>query len=248
MRSRRARLEVMRDEGAKGAALALEQLAQRQRVHLGRADRGHDDLDRHRRARRARARGDVQRRARRNLAATASRSAIVARSSPSDHRLRAADRRRDGAEVLRDRPCRGASRAGSPGRCGPSASSSTRSSSSLTAVSNAILRLLGVDMSIERRGGSPDELKRLIAESYAGGHLDPGEAGMLTGVFHLHEQEARQVMTPIPAVVTRRRLPGRRDRAAAVRLQRPHPPGRHRGRRPRPRARARARQLARRGS
>ena len=25
---------------------------------------------------------------------------------------------------------------------------------------------------------------------------------MLSGVFHLHEQEARQVMTPIPAVVT----------------------------------------------
>ena len=31
----------------------------------------------------------------------------------------------------------------------------------------------------------------------------PGlRAVMLTGVFHLHEQEARQVMTPIPAVVT----------------------------------------------
>lgn len=72
----------------------------------------------------------------------------------------------------------------------------------LTAVSDRILRLLGVDMSYERRGGSSDELKRLIAESYAGGHIDPGEAGMLTGVFHLHEQEARQVMTPIPAVVT----------------------------------------------
>jgi CBS domain containing-hemolysin-like protein len=71
----------------------------------------------------------------------------------------------------------------------------------LTRVATGILRLLGVDMSSERRGGSPDELKRLIAESYAGGHLDPGEAGMLTGVFHLHEQEARQVMTPIPAVV-----------------------------------------------
>src|SRR6185436_10591251 len=28
------------------------------------------------------------------------------------------------------------------------------------------------------------------------------EAGMLTGVFHLHEQQARQVMTPAPAVVT----------------------------------------------
>ena len=72
----------------------------------------------------------------------------------------------------------------------------------LTAVSNRILRLLGVDMTREQEGGSPDELKRLIAESHAGGQIDPGEAGMLTGVFHLHEQEARQVMTPIPAVVT----------------------------------------------
>ena len=72
----------------------------------------------------------------------------------------------------------------------------------LTAVSDRILRALGVDMSLERSGGSSDELKRLIAESHEGGHLDPGEAGMLTGVFHLHEQEARQVMTPIPAVVT----------------------------------------------
>jgi CBS domain containing-hemolysin-like protein len=72
----------------------------------------------------------------------------------------------------------------------------------LTVIADRILRLLGVDMGREQRGGSPDELKRLIAESYAGGHLDPGEAGMLTGVFHLHEQEARQVMTPIPAVVT----------------------------------------------
>ena len=72
----------------------------------------------------------------------------------------------------------------------------------LTAAAERIVALLGVDATLERRGGSPDELKRLIAESYAGGHIDPGEAGMLTGVFHLHEQEARQVMTPIPAVVT----------------------------------------------
>ena len=72
----------------------------------------------------------------------------------------------------------------------------------LTALAAGILSLFGVDMTAERRGGSPDELKRLVAESYAGGHIDPGEAGMLTGVFHLHEQEARQVMTPIPAVVT----------------------------------------------
>jgi CBS domain containing-hemolysin-like protein len=72
----------------------------------------------------------------------------------------------------------------------------------LTAVSGWILRGLGVDMSVQRPGGSQEELKRLIAESSEGGHLDPGEAGMLSGVFHLHEQEARQVMTPIPAVIT----------------------------------------------
>ena len=72
----------------------------------------------------------------------------------------------------------------------------------LTAVADRLLRLLGVEANLERGGGSPDELKRLIAESYAGGHLDPGEAGMLTGVFQLHEREARQVMTPIPAVIT----------------------------------------------
>jgi CBS domain containing-hemolysin-like protein len=85
----------------------------------------------------------------------------------------------------------------------------------LTAIANRILRMLGVDTAIERGGGSPDELKRLIAESYAGGHLDPGEAGMLTGVFHLHEQEARQVMTPIPAVV---KIDASQDVETALRL------------------------------
>ncbi|MBV9334258.1 MAG: HlyC/CorC family transporter [Solirubrobacterales bacterium] len=68
--------------------------------------------------------------------------------------------------------------------------------------SNSILRMLGTDPDAEPEGGTPDELKRLIAQSSTGGQLDVGEANMLTGVFHLHEQEARQVMTPIPAVVT----------------------------------------------
>jgi CBS domain containing-hemolysin-like protein len=72
----------------------------------------------------------------------------------------------------------------------------------LTAVAGRILRTLGVDMSFQGHSGSTDELKLLIAESEAGGQIDEGEAGMLTGVFHLHEQEARQVMTPIPAVIT----------------------------------------------
>ncbi len=72
----------------------------------------------------------------------------------------------------------------------------------LTAVADRILRLLGIDMRQQADAGSSEELKLLIAESHAGGQIDPGEAGMLRGVFHLHEQEARQVMTPIPAVVT----------------------------------------------
>jgi len=74
----------------------------------------------------------------------------------------------------------------------------------LNAASNGILRLGGIkaDEATAEEGGSPEELKLLIAESLSGGQLDAGEAGMLTGVFHLHEQEARQVMTPFPAVVT----------------------------------------------
>jgi CBS domain containing-hemolysin-like protein len=73
----------------------------------------------------------------------------------------------------------------------------------LTAVSDRILRAIGVDPDlVSQEGGTPEELKALIAESFTGGKLDPGEAGMLTGVFHLHEQQARQVMTPAPAVVT----------------------------------------------
>jgi CBS domain containing-hemolysin-like protein len=73
----------------------------------------------------------------------------------------------------------------------------------LNMVSNAILRLLRVDPNTaSEEGATPEELQILISQARAGGKLDPGEAGMLTGVFHLHEQEARQVMTPIPAVVT----------------------------------------------
>jgi CBS domain containing-hemolysin-like protein len=73
----------------------------------------------------------------------------------------------------------------------------------LNTASNAILRVLGVDPRAEfEEVSSSEDLKLIIARSTRGGKLDPGEAGMLSGVFHLHEQQARQVMTPIPAVVT----------------------------------------------
>src|SRR5215213_4762326 len=73
----------------------------------------------------------------------------------------------------------------------------------LNKTSNAMLRLLGVNAEegFEEEARSED-VKMLIARGVSGGTLDPGEAVMLSGVFHLHEQEARNVMTPIPAVVT----------------------------------------------
>jgi CBS domain containing-hemolysin-like protein len=86
----------------------------------------------------------------------------------------------------------------------------------LNAASNAILRVIGVrpDAATEE-AETPDEIKAIIAQSHAGGHLDPGEAGMLSGVFHLHEQDARRVMTPIPAVVT---VDASEDAETALRL------------------------------
>ena len=72
----------------------------------------------------------------------------------------------------------------------------------LSAFSNAIVRLFGVDPTDIEEHHTAEDLKQIIDRSKIGGTLDPGEAGMLGGVFHLHEQEAREVMTPIPAVVT----------------------------------------------
>src|SRR3954454_10144060 len=72
----------------------------------------------------------------------------------------------------------------------------------LNGASNGILRVLGIRTDNFDEGETPEEIKMLIQQSMTGGKLDPGEGGMLAGVFHLHEQQARQVMTPAPAVVT----------------------------------------------
>src|ERR687892_1681077 len=65
-----------------------------------------------------------------------------------------------------------------------------------------VRRVFRVEPTSEDEGASPEELRLLISRGARFGNLDPGEAVMLGGVFHLHEQEAREVMTPIPAVVT----------------------------------------------
>jgi CBS domain containing-hemolysin-like protein len=73
----------------------------------------------------------------------------------------------------------------------------------LNGASNAILRLLRVDPSVAfEEGGTPEDLKLLIAQSLEGGQLAADEALMLAGVFELREQHVRHVMTPIPRVVT----------------------------------------------
>ena len=73
----------------------------------------------------------------------------------------------------------------------------------LTWMANGIVHLLGVRQEeLDEEQPTSEDLQMLISQSAVRGKLDPGEAVMLRGVFHLHEQEAREVMTPIPAVVT----------------------------------------------
>jgi CBS domain containing-hemolysin-like protein len=73
----------------------------------------------------------------------------------------------------------------------------------LTWLSNGVARLFGVRRdALGEEQPTSEDLQVLIAQSATRGKLDPGEATMLGGVFHLHEQEAREIMTPIPAVVT----------------------------------------------
>ena len=153
--------------------------------------------------------------------------------------------RRAGAEDLRDRARGERRRCAWRGRSSCSGVSFSPLIWLLNTASNWMLRLVGVDPRAEfEEISSSEDLKLIIARSAHGGKLDPGEAGMLSGVFHLHEQQARQVMTPIPAVVTvdARRPP--RRRCGARRLG-PHAPGRDRGRQHRPHQGHRARELAR---
>ncbi len=70
-------------------------------------------------------------------------------------------------------------------------------------LSNWMLRLVGTNVRerLEEEATSED-LRALVSRGAIVGRLGKSEAGMLSGVFDLHEQVARQVMTPIPAVVT----------------------------------------------
>jgi CBS domain containing-hemolysin-like protein len=74
---------------------------------------------------------------------------------------------------------------------------------SLNGAANWLVGLFGVRPASEMElGTTGDDLRLLVAHATLRKTLDAGEAHMLSGVFELHEHEARQVMTPIPAVVT----------------------------------------------
>lgn len=73
----------------------------------------------------------------------------------------------------------------------------------LNGAANRLVRLLGVKPVSELElGTTGEDLRMIVAHARTRKTLDAGEAHMLSGVFELHEHEARQVMTPIPAVVT----------------------------------------------
>jgi CBS domain containing-hemolysin-like protein len=72
----------------------------------------------------------------------------------------------------------------------------------LAVASNSIVRMFDVDPKRIEEHHDADDLRALILASGSHGDIEENEATMLSGVFHLHEQEAREVMTPVPAVVT----------------------------------------------
>jgi CBS domain containing-hemolysin-like protein len=200
VRSRRARLEVMRDEGAKGAALALRQMAN-VNEYISAVQIGVTVTSI---AIGALAQPALEAALREALGNTLGRDVSIAITAVVAFVMIASVQLVAGEMVPKfyaiDRAEAVARRVARPLQVFRVVFHPFIVA--LTAVADRILRLLGVDMTQERQAGTSDELKRLIAESHAGGQIDQGEAGMLTGVFHLHEQEARQVMTPIPAVVT----------------------------------------------
>ncbi|MFY9265825.1 MAG: hemolysin family protein [Solirubrobacterales bacterium] len=73
----------------------------------------------------------------------------------------------------------------------------------LNGTANRLVGLFGIQPASEMElGATGEDLRLLVEHGRSHRTLDAGEAHMLSGVFELHENEARNVMTPIPAVVT----------------------------------------------
>ena len=66
-------------------------------------------------------------------------------------------------------------------------------------VSNALLRLTGVDVKVDEHGGLPhteEELRTLLAQAVASGTIAKGNERILTQAFEFGDLKVRQIMTP----------------------------------------------------
>lgn len=71
----------------------------------------------------------------------------------------------------------------------------------LSGISTGLLRLLGVKITDSvHEVASMEDVKAMIVSASDVGDLDNEAADMLSGVFRLHEQQARSVMTPSPKI------------------------------------------------
>ena len=73
----------------------------------------------------------------------------------------------------------------------------------LNGAGNALVRAIGVKPATEAElASTPEDLQILIAQSERGGAIDPDDAGMLEGIFGLHETQTQTIMTPRLEVTT----------------------------------------------
>jgi CBS domain containing-hemolysin-like protein len=73
----------------------------------------------------------------------------------------------------------------------------------LNSVSNAVLRLTGVEVGNDAHGGLPhteEELRALLAQAVSGGTIKHGNEDILTSAFEFGDLKVRQIMTPRTAV------------------------------------------------
>jgi CBS domain containing-hemolysin-like protein len=66
----------------------------------------------------------------------------------------------------------------------------------LNAISSAILRLVGIPATVERRRYSPEELELVVAESAEGGLISDQQERLLHNIFDFGDRHVSQVMTP----------------------------------------------------
>lgn len=71
----------------------------------------------------------------------------------------------------------------------------------LNAIGNAILRLLRIPATVERRLYAPAELELVVAESAEGGMLSSQQEQLIQNIFDFGERHVGQVMTPRPQIV-----------------------------------------------